>query len=990
MHRTRSLDLSFAVLVSLGCSSIPPARAMQAPSAPAQKVIPFGDSGRGDKLEPFFPGTAYDPDVPAPDVLLRQPLGTFTAHHAEILAALRAMEAKTQRMRIVPFGRTHEGRELVYAVIGSPENVRDLQKVRADLGKLADPRGLDAAEAERIVKSSPAVAWLGYSIHGDELSGSDASLAVAYHLAAGRSPEVTDLLRQVVVVIDPCLNPDGRERILSQLEQGAGYVPNLDSDSMSRGRWPYGRGNHYLFDMNRDWIWGTQPETRARWAAIASFHPQLLVDAHEMGALDTYLFYPATDPFTRHFPEATLKWWQRFAADQAAAFDRRGWSYYTREWADSWYPGYSDSWGSFIGAVGILYEQARFAGQSVRRASGEIVTYREAVQHQATSSLTNVATLATNREEILKDYLAAKRKNLAADTPGNDRMFVMVPGRNRDREDRFVSMLAGQGIEMFRAEEAFTGKKVETAMQGAADEKSFPAGCVIVYARQPLASMVKAWLDFDPRYDSESLNRERKELERKQRSKAYDVTAWSPAHAYDLDASWCDAVEMKKSAMTALPARAKGIAPLAKTGEPVYGWIVDGQDDGAVAFAARGMDLGLQVQMSDEPFTAAGRGFVRGSLLVRRHENGADVEEKVAKVAEAAGVQAFATGTARSPDDKADLGGQHFRLLARPRVAVLSNSPVDTDSFGHVWNLLDAEIGIPVTQVDAQGLGGYDLRRYNVLVVPDGGNLGAILKENAEELRTWVRGGGTLIACGGSAAAAIADPELKLSSVRARSEALEDLEKYAVAVKRERDAGKKPVDESALWGGKPAEAKPAGAEKPAAETKPAAEAKPASEAKPAVEAKPAEEKKEEKPAGSKPEEKGEDKKSREHWMRTFSPRGVILRGEVNPDSWITAGCTEELPVFFEGSGAFLSQLPAKTPVRLAAADRLRISGLLWPEARERIADTAYCTVESQGAGQVILFACPPAFRGWFRGTARLFTNAVVYGPGAGASQPVGW
>jgi hypothetical protein len=958
-----SLAASCATGASVSAQATPPA-------VQTRPGIPFGDSRGSQEREPFFPGTTYDPEVPHPDTLLRQPLGTFTAHHHEILAAMRAMAGKSQRMKVVPFGYTHEGRELAYVVIGSPENVRDLDRVRADLARLADPRGLGDGDAQRIVKDAPAVAWLGYSIHGDETSGADASLAVAYHLAAGRSADVTDILKQVVVVIDPCLNPDGRERILSQFEQGSGYVPNLDVDTMGRGRWPYGRGNHYLFDMNRDWMWGTQPETRARWAAILSFHPQLLVDAHEMGALDSFLFYPATEPFTPLYPASTVRWWQKFGNDQAAAFDRRGWSYYTREWADSWYPGYTDSWASFVGAVGILFEQARYGGQAVRRASGEIATYRDAVLHQAVGSLANVATLAANREAILKDYLEAKRANVAAESPGNDRMFVLVPGRSPDREERLVAMLAGQGIELFRAEEGFTGKKIESSMSGPADERAFPAGSVLVPARQPLSPMVQAWLRFDPRYDVDSLNRERKELERKQRSKAYDVTAWSPAHAFDLDAAWCDAVEVRQAPITALPAREKGVVELAKTSDPVYGWIVDGTDDGAVVFAAHGMELGLQIQMSDEPFTAAGRGFARGSLLVRRHENGPDVAQKVAQAAASAKVLAYATGSARSSDEKPDLGGQHFDLLARPRVGLLANSPVDTDSFGHLWHLLDAEIGIPVTQVDAQQLGGYDLRRYNVLILPDGGDIGSILKENAEGLRNWVRGGGTLVACGGSATRAVIDAELKLSAVKMRQDALDDLDKYALSVKREREAGTKPVDEKVLWGEKEAE-------KPAAE--------------PTTEEKKEDAKdKKEGEKGEKKEKEKEDLKRRDRWLRTFSPRGVILRGEVNPDAWITAGCGAELPVFFESGNVYLSELPVRTAVRLAAADRLRIGGLLWPEARERIADSAYCTVEGQGSGQVILFASPPVFRGWFRGTARLLANAVVYGPGAGARQPLGW
>lgn len=947
----------------------------------AQRTIRFGDSVRNETLAPIFPGTSYDARVPVPDSLLRQPLGTFTAHHAEILAALRAMAEKSERMRVFSFGRTHEGRELVGVIIASPENLARIDAIRSDIAKLADPRGVAQAELDRIVANTPAIAWLGFSIHGDEMSGADASLAVAYQFAAGTSADVTDVLKDVVIVIDPALNPDGRERILSQLEQSAGYVPNLDSDAMQRGRWPYGRGNHYLFDMNRDWMWGTQPETRARWAAIQRFHPQLLTDAHEMGGLDTYLFYPANDPFTPFFPEHTRTWWRVFAAEQGAAFDQHGWSYYTREWADSWYPGYTDSWGTFQGAVGILYEQARFAGQALRRASGEIATYREAVAHQAVSSVTNATTLARHRKDILAGYLAEKQRNCAADTPGNDRMFVLVPGRHPDREAHLVEMLAGQGIEIARADAAFRGAHVESTLGPKEDARDFPAGALVIQARQPLASLVKALLVFDPRYDQKSLDLERKELERKQSSRAYDVTAWSPAHAFDVDGFWCDTQDVKGAKVEHLEAPKSGLVPLAKAEQPVYGWVVDGQDDRALRFAVQAMELGLEVEISEEPFSiwsAASadakaepiRRCVRGSLLVRRHENAADAAAKVERAARAAGVLACAAGTARSADEGPDLGGQKFHLLARPRVALLSDNPVSADNFGHAWHYLDAELGLSCSLVSAQELGGYDLRKYNVLVLPEG-NLGAVVRENADALRTWIEAGGTLIASG-SAASALLGKELGFSAVRPRSDALADLPKYAESVQREREAGKTPVDAAALWDGKKPE--------------------PVAEPRKEVASSQVGDKKEEKKDDKKDEKKKEgDELARwDRWAQTFSPRGVLLRGEVNGDEWITAGCANELPVYFEGGQVLLSERPVHTAVRLAAAERLRLAGLLWPEAKERIADSAYCTVERKGAGQVILFASPPDFRNWFRATLRLFGNAVVYGPGAGADQPNKW
>jgi hypothetical protein len=964
-----------------GATAIPPA------SKPTPTTIHFGDSWMQRDLPPFFAGTTYDAAIPNPDTLLRQPVGTFTAHHAEIMAAMRAMAAKSNRMRVVPFGVTHEGRELVSVVIASPENLQRIDAIRADIAKLADPRGVDAAEIERIVKSAPAIAWLGYSIHGDEMSGSDASVAVAYHYAAGTSADVLDTLKNVVIVIDPMLNPDGRERVLSQIEQSAGYVANLDYTSMHRGRWPYGRENHYLFDMNRDWLWGTQPETRARWAAIGSWHPQLLVDAHEMGPTDSFLFYPATDPFTPSFPEFTKKWWQIYAGDEAAAFDKHGWSYYTREWADSWYPGYTDSWASFIGACGILYEQAHFRGQALRRPSGEVVTYRDAVEHQAVGSVSNVTTLSKNRETVLRDYVAAKQKNCAADTAGNERTFVLALGRNPDRERQFVANLTEQGIEVWRADEDFTAKNVLTVMSGKKDSLDLKAGVLVVPARQPLSPLVKAMLEFDPRYDKGSLERERKELERKQRSKAYDVTGWSPTHAFDLDGYWCDSVTAKMSRVTGLPPANGGVVALANAGEPVYAWVVDGTDDTSVVFAGLAMELGLHVNLADEPFTTTGRKFARGSLLVRRHENGDDVAAKVAEAAKASGAVVYATGTARSRDDGPDLGGQHFDLLARPRIAVLSNSPVDTSAFGHVWHLLDTKLHLPCSHLDAQNLGGYDLRRYNVIVAPDGS--GSVLNENAETLRTWIRSGGTLIAIGG-AASSIAGKDSKLSQVRARGEVLDDLDKYALSVKRERAAGKTPIDESALYD----EPKLAAAEKADGAKKDEAksDASKKDDTK-ADDSKKDDSKKDDAKKGddkSKSADDKEDKKRHDRYLATFSPQGVILRGEVNPDAWITVGCRDELPCFFEGDDVLMSELPVRTAVRLAAPDRLRLSGLLWPEAKERIADSAYCTVERSGAGQVILFASTPIFRAWYPGSGRLLSNALVYGPGAGANQPGAW
>ncbi len=319
----------------------------------------------------------------------------------------------------------------------------------------------------------------------------------------------------------------------------------------------------------------------------------------------------------------------------------------------------------------------------------------------------------------------------------------------------------------------------------------------------------------------------------------------------------------------------------------------------------------------------------------------------------------YVLGTSLAKGKGADLGGGHFQLLSRPRIAILANAPVASDTYGHLWHQLDNVLGVPFTILEAHQLGNYDLRRYNVIVLPPHqGGLGAILEANAEALGTWVEGGGTLVAIGNSAAA-LTSGASGLSQVTLRRDALEDLAPFSVAAEREWAAREISIDEAVVWGD-PAPAGPGSAEG--------------------------------EDEGEPEEDSATDSVDPEEdaWLRTFSPYGVTLRGMVQKHEWVTAGCRDELPVYVNGSSVLLAKSPVRTPVRLAPEERLRLGGLVWPEARERLAESAWLTVERSGNGQVILFAAMPAFRGYQHATARLFANAVIYGPGAGASQPIGW
>ncbi|MFT7486813.1 MAG: hypothetical protein ACI9F9_002669, partial [Candidatus Paceibacteria bacterium] len=572
---------------SVTASSGPPAQAGSSAEAAAQlhPSIRFGDDEDLSYNAVFFPGAEHTEAITTPDALLGQQHGSRLAHHSEVLAAFRIWSDQSERMTLQTFGRTHEGRDLVLGIITSKENQARIGELKAQHAKLASGT-LSADAVQGLLADMPAVAWMGYSIHGDELSGTDAALAVAYHLIADQGDANQSMLDDMIIVVDPCLNPDGRERIISMVEQSAGYTPNLNYSSMHRGHWPNGRGNHYLFDMNRDWMAGTQPETRARWQALREWNPQLFVDAHEMGALDTFLFYPQAAPINLQMPAKHLFWQTEFAGDAALAFDANGWSYYTREWADGWAPFYSDAFASLMGAIGILYEQAGTRGASLRRASGEILTYREAVHHQVQASFSNLTTLHRRRAEVLKDYADNKRKNLNPKAEGNDQWLAVIPGKDQSRWRELLRVLDGQGIEVFQAPTSLSMSQASGSRGQTQESLDLPVGSLLIPARQEQRQLLRAFFEFDPRIDLETLKKEREELERKNSSKMYDMTAWSLPHAYDLDAWWGNLDVSADQLKAGAPTLAAG-GLLGKAESNVYAWIVDGHDDSAVGFAAR-------------------------------------------------------------------------------------------------------------------------------------------------------------------------------------------------------------------------------------------------------------------------------------------------------------------------------------------------------------------------------------------------------------------
>jgi hypothetical protein len=463
---------------------------------------------------PFYTGGQYDPNLPQPNDYLRHPLGQWPQRYHELVAFLEDIAARSDRVLLESHGESYEGRKLYNVFISSPQNILKLDEIRGGLDILADPAsGSSTAQIDSLVEHSPASAWLGYNIHGDELSGMDAAAQLIYHMAAANDEPTLNILDNVVMIIDPIENPDGRERYLSMLDTYGSHVPNWDKNSLQhRGAYPWGRTNHYLFDLNRDWILLRQTETLGKVKTVVDWHPQMVVDAHEMGSDATFLFSPPRQPINYNIPDNVMKWYDIYAKDQAGAFDQRGWPYYTGEWNDQWYPGYGSAWATYAGAVGILYEMAGVDGRFVRQRDDYLLTFHEAVNKQFTSSLANLATTASNRKGLLRDYYNA-RKQIIAQGQKTGLTFLFAPDKDEIKMKRFIETLVHLGIDVKRASASFQVKSCSDIYGETHQSKSFPAGTFIVSTAQADGALAKAVLEFDLHLDLEFLKEERRELE---------------------------------------------------------------------------------------------------------------------------------------------------------------------------------------------------------------------------------------------------------------------------------------------------------------------------------------------------------------------------------------------------------------------------------------------------------------------------------------------
>jgi len=681
----------------------------------------------------FWPGATYDPAIPTLKQVVGHEPGQEITAPPQVGDYLQALtKAAPARTRLVEYARSWEGRPLWLLAIGSPDRIARLDQLKGDLQRLADPRGLSNAEADRLIRELPVVVWLVHGVHGNEISSSDAALLEAYHLLASRGDaDVDAVLRDALVLIDPMQNPDGRARFVFQNLQARAMTPdpapyNAEHDEP----WPGGRSNHYLFDMNRDWFAQTQPEARGRITIGREYWPHVTVDLHEQGGDNTYYFAPPADPLNPHITKSQIAAWELFGRANAARFDARGWPYFIREVYDAFFPGYGDSWPTFQGSIGMTYEQASARSLAFTRSDGTTLTYRDGVMHHFNAAIVTAITAARNRERLLREFLEYRRTAVTEGEKSTAREYVIVPGHDPARAARLAANLATQGIEVRRAEEPL---KIGS--------REIPAGAWLVSHAQPTGRLIRNLLDPHTPQPADFIKRQEERRARRQPDEIYDITAWNLPHLFDVEVITSPNALSVRS--TPVPMTYDAPAEARSFQEAKVAYLLP-WGSAAAAFAVDALQQGIRMQSVGGAFTLSGRRYPIGTALIRVAGNGPNLHGRLSALAAKHGAEVVPIDTTYV-ESGTSLGSNDVASLKAPKVLMAWDAPASSLSAGWTRYVLERRFGQPVTVVRTSSLGRVPFGDYDVLVLASGNYGSQIGDAVLNRIKDWLRAGGTLV-----------------------------------------------------------------------------------------------------------------------------------------------------------------------------------------------------------------------------------------------------
>jgi hypothetical protein len=876
----------------------------------------------------MWPGAQYDPAIPTMEKALGFSVGEKHATHADIVRYFEALAAAApSRMKLFDYGKSWEDRKLFYAVIASETNLKKLDQIKAGQQKLADARKTPANEAKSIAASAPVVLSLLYGVHGNEISSPDSALFLAYHLLASRNDKlVAATLQNVVVLIDPIQNPDGRERFIHNYRVNHGLEPDPSPTAAERAEpWPGGRSNHYLFDMNRDWFAMTQPETRGRIKFLLEWLPQVQVDLHEMGSESTYFFAPGSAPYNPHLTPKQKEQMYLFGKNNAKWFDQFGYPYFTREVFDEFYPGYGASWPWYYGGFGMTYENASVRGLVYERRDGTLYGYRDSVRKHFLAAVSTCETAAANRAALLENFHEYSRTAVEEGKTEAVKEYLLPREGDVSAVDKLAGLLVEQGIEVRRASAAFQS-----------GSRQIPAGSYSVLAAQPRKRFIRTLLDAQTSLDPEFIAEQERRRKRRLPDQIYDVTGWSLPLLYNVECLPLQQV----SAGAFEPLTSASLPKAAAPSKAEVAYVIPWGTQAAGRFLAGALRADLRVLSVGKPFQQAARKYPAGTLVVMVRQNPASVHETVARLTSASGAEVVPVNSSWV-DDGIDFGSNSSSVVRKPGIALLWDTPTSSLNAGATRFVIERQYGYPVSVIRASSLATADLSRYSVLIMPDTGfgSYAQQLGGAADRLKAWVRSGGTIVAVG-NAINYLSGPQLGLLNLQQERLVREGAAPTA--------------------GGRPAE--PA---KPAAGGAPAASG----------------------PVAGKLLTKPEDleKLTAAENAMPDSVAGVLVRANVDREQWITAGLPPTLHVMVNGRSIYspLREDQGINAITYAAPGQLVASGYMWEENRKQLAFKPFVAVQSEGRGNVVAFTADPNYRAFMDGLNVVFLNAIFRAPGGG-------
>ncbi len=657
----------------------------------------------------FFLTNTNAQTLQSPAEFLGYELGErFTRHH-RVVDYFTYVSNTLSNVKLEKYGETNEHRPLYVSYISSQENIDNLEKIRtANLTQAGMLKG--------VANEKTAIVWLSYNVHGNEASSTEAAMQTFYELVTTKK----DWLKNTVVVMDPCINPDGRDRYVNWFNQVKSTPYNIAQAAKEHAEpWPGGRANHYLFDLNRDWAWATQVESTQRLKIYNKWLPHIHVDFHEQGINDPYYFAPAAEPFHEIISDWQRDFQTQIGKNHAKYFDKESWLYFTKERFDLLYPSYGDTYPTYMGAIGMTYEQAGHgrAGLGILNDEGEVLTLKDRIAHHKTTGLSTVEISSKNAEKLNTEF-----QRFFKDKKTTYKSYVLK-NENTDKTNRLKRLLDKHEIRYNTAKKGVVqGYNFSTQQQG---KMNVSANDIVVSTQQPKGKMVKVLFEPNAKL-SDSLT--------------YDITAWSLPYAHGFKT-----IASKSTVKTTNTSSSSFQKNRIDTNAYAYLSKWNSLED--ATFLSQLLKAEIKVRFTQKKFALAGKSYAPGTLIVLRNDNKkhSDFDAKLIEIANSLErkITPAATGFVSSG---ADFGSYLVKSINKQRVAVLSGKGTSSLSFGEIWHFFETQLQYPITVLDTDYFGWVDLSGFDVLIVPNGYYNSSFLQK--DKLKKWVSNGGTLIAIG--------------------------------------------------------------------------------------------------------------------------------------------------------------------------------------------------------------------------------------------------